>query len=519
MRLLMIIIAILGYSLCAAGGYGLYKTDEDRIIGDFKHHISESVRLFEKDLDGSVALLYGLADYFMHSDFVSREEFEAYTDSVMQRAPVIHAIGWMPRVNVADIEQFEMTQQQYFSDFEVRAIVDSAGTVDSAPRQVYYPVTYVAPIEQYEKVAGLDLSAQSERSKAFKKALETQKPTLTEKIWLYSEAGKSTGYMAVLPLRKYSAKPDSPYMGIATVVYSTEKIFSGSALADISDGIEVKILDLNSSEPEEVFVRSLSEGEAQLAYRFVVELDKKLGTTTAIEATPSENYIDAQRSWIPFQLSLLLFVLITLALTNMALLIRRGKQVRELVDVRTEELHKANYKLAQLASTDALTGIANRRSFDEYLAKEFRRAQRHNRALTLMLLDLDYFKDYNDFYGHKSGDECLQDIACTLSNIFQRAEDHVSRFGGEEFAMVLPGVSEAKSLAENAVAQISALEIQHQRSIGFVTVYPSGSTSIDDMIVAADEALYAAKEKGRNTSVQGVLSSDVESIKLSVGDA
>lgn len=174
-------------------------------------------------------------------------------------------------------------------------------------------------------------------------------------------------------------------------------------------------------------------------------------------------------------------------------------------------LEQANARLAAIADTDGLTGIANRRAFDMRLAVEWTRVQRSGGTLALIILDVDHFKKYNDLYGHLAGDECLMSVAQVLAG-FRRATDMAARIGGEEFALLLPDSSAdaASHVAETVRAGIEALGIAHEQSpacvvtasIGFAVAKAPSSLPSQSLIAAADEALYEAKRLGRN-SVRG----------------
>lgn len=178
--------------------------------------------------------------------------------------------------------------------------------------------------------------------------------------------------------------------------------------------------------------------------------------------------------------------------------------------VRTrEELIEANRQLEVLAAQDALTELANRRRFDEVLAREVRRAEREGHPLALLLVDLDYFKRYNDSYGHVQGDACLQSVARVLMHVAQRPGDLAARYGGEELAIVLPNtaLAGAASVAQRLLQGVGELGVEHHASpFGLVTVsigvavLEPGTSAADAMalVEAADRALYRAKEAGRN---------------------
>jgi diguanylate cyclase (GGDEF)-like protein len=187
--------------------------------------------------------------------------------------------------------------------------------------------------------------------------------------------------------------------------------------------------------------------------------------------------------------------------------------------VRTHiEIKRQRDLLEQHAAMDGLTKIANRRRFDESLSRIWRTAQRDGDAVTLMLIDVDYFKRYNDFYGHSPGDECLRRIADALERTFSRGDDLAARYGGEEFALVIAG-ADGEMAVRRVLDAIAALEIPHARSDAHVFVSVSVGAVVtkadsgqpDAALAAADRLLYAAKEAGRH---QGHLDDGVTGQRL-----
>ena len=183
---------------------------------------------------------------------------------------------------------------------------------------------------------------------------------------------------------------------------------------------------------------------------------------------------------------------------------------RSLVNV-TQELNIANKELQRLSMVDGLTGIANRRFFDEQSAREWRRCERMQKPIAIIMIDVDLFKKYNDTYGHQEGDECLKAVAAQISHSALRASDMAARYGGEEFVMVLgeTSLSGAKCVANNIRQNLINLQIPHSASnIGYVSIscgvasmLPVKGQEFDTLLKFADEALYKAKAQGRNTVV------------------
>lgn len=174
-----------------------------------------------------------------------------------------------------------------------------------------------------------------------------------------------------------------------------------------------------------------------------------------------------------------------------------------------QQLEAANQELQRLATSDGLTEVANRRKFDQYLEQEWRRLRREGEPLSLILCDVDFFKRYNDTYGHIAGDECLRRVACAISSAVRRPADLVARYGGEEFAAILPNTDAHGGLyvAEAIRSAVRALQLPHPKStaagtvtlsLGVSCTIPDCDTSPAQLIAAADRALYQAKRDGRD---------------------
>lgn len=178
------------------------------------------------------------------------------------------------------------------------------------------------------------------------------------------------------------------------------------------------------------------------------------------------------------------------------------------------ELKLIRDKLTKLTMVDGLTSIANRRQFDYEIEQQWQRGVRKQTPVSILMLDIDFFKQYNDLYGHLKGDDCLKQVAACLNNQLQRPTDLVARYGGEEFVCVLPetDLDGAIHVADSIIAGMAKLNIAHEGSkvsdhltvsIGLVSTQPTLDSTLIDLIDSADKALYRAKQGGRNRYVIG----------------
>jgi diguanylate cyclase (GGDEF)-like protein len=180
-----------------------------------------------------------------------------------------------------------------------------------------------------------------------------------------------------------------------------------------------------------------------------------------------------------------------------------------LIKNQLNELQQANQNLQLLANLDSLTKLSNRRGFDDYIQREWERMRRIKAPLSLIMCDVDFFKNYNDRYLHPNGDRCLIQVAMSIRTTVRRSGDLVARYGGEEFAIVLPNTDAlgAVSVAENIRSAVKSLQIAHEASgvcpyvtisVGVSTIIPNHENDFQALVNAADRALYQAKSQGRD---------------------
>jgi diguanylate cyclase (GGDEF)-like protein len=187
---------------------------------------------------------------------------------------------------------------------------------------------------------------------------------------------------------------------------------------------------------------------------------------------------------------------------------RRKSRELELLAL-TQQLEEANRELHRLSTQDGLTGVANRHSFNAFFDREWRRALREEKPIAVIMVDIDFFKAFNDTNGHLAGDKCLQRVAAALQGAVRRPADLLARYGGEEFVVVLPAIESegAETVAAEMHAAVAALRIDHAQSavsdrvtvsMGIASTVPARDTDSGRLLAAADQALYQAKQAGRN---------------------
>jgi diguanylate cyclase (GGDEF)-like protein len=251
----------------------------------------------------------------------------------------------------------------------------------------------------------------------------------------------------------------------------------------------------NRREPSYLFV--------QLAFLIPLILSGLLVAVLILRAPEQRSLLEPD---LFSALVLLVYILNTMALFVGLIMLASSRFARR--------LELANRSLERLSTQDGLSGLFNRRAFDRFLAREVQRAAREHAPLSLILLDIDHFKAYNDTYGHLAGDECLKAVARVIEQHAKRPADLAARYGGEEFAVVLPGtdLAGALALAEELRQSVRGLGLAHASSpvasmvtvsLGVASQQPQPGAMASDLLALADQSLYLAKNRGRNQVAGG----------------
>jgi diguanylate cyclase (GGDEF)-like protein len=349
------------------------------------------------------------------------------------------------------------------------------------------------------------------------------------------EADGSVSVVAWNALLRYDPKiapPPTPPLDTRFYRVRSQLVDGSSVLVDRDTGIRAMLAPMRSLEVE----FGVNTAESGLEFRSQLEgLDARFGEwsssarrefaglppgdyTLVVEARTGSGRSAAPLRWsfrvaprwyqtgiARTALALVLLVLLALAarfyvIRRLELVEQRNRELESQVNERTADLARANRQLARLATLDGLTGISNRRAFDNYLDNAWLQAQNSGAPVSLLMMDVDFFKGYNDAHGHLAGDDMLRRIATDLARATQGEHEQLARYGGEEFSLVLAGAEseEARSRAEMICArfrqrQTGGLTI----SIGVATRVPRNGGTARELIDAADHALYQAKHNGR----------------------
>ncbi|MEO0374985.1 MAG: diguanylate cyclase [Cyanobacteria bacterium P01_A01_bin.17] len=501
------VVAIATYSFTAAG-------ERNRLSAQFEKDVGESIFVLEAEIKANIKALFALQALYHASDRVTAEEFSEFSSSMRQRNPAIHTLEWIPRVSAGERLGHEARGRRR-SDLETYEITErneDGELVRAKERKTYFPVYLIEPSVGNESAIGFDLASNPNRRTALIEAMASDKLTVTDPITVDPKE-PSKAFLAFVPVYTQEAKtfPErwNNLEGFVLGIFRINELLQESLLADrrYSETMAYRLVDPEAaSEPLELY-RSQPKisplRKPELSRRAVISLGPQKWELY-IHATPA--YLSTYGRRQPLILSISIFLIWELLVGAIAILLKRS------ID------------LEKLARLDSLTGLSNRRYFTETIRKEWERAKRQEHPISVIMVDVDYFKHYNDSYGHRAGDECLQRIAAALKTAASRATDMTCRYGGEEFVILLPniGVQGTQTVAHKLQNQIKALAIPHKTSnvskrvtvsIGCATQTNVKTSSWEYLVARADAAMYQAKQKGRNQIAQGKIetSSSAES--------
>lgn len=505
--------ALLGACLVTFMGIKLHRMETETIDASFRQEVDEKVIALERELGINLETLYALKGSFSDAHEMSSGQFARTARDILSRHPHIQALEWVPRVSHPDREVAERLRRKDLPEFEFTERQEQGLMIRAADREKYFPVYYLEPIAGNELALGFDLASNPARLEALELSRDSGELVATPSITLVQEQSNQKGILTFLPI--YKGRPltidkrRENLRGFVLGVFRIGDIFN-SAIDNIGPaGGNIMLYDETIAGKREI-LHSYTSGEIATQERqsnYRAALGSIGGRQWVIEAFPGARYFAERRSAFPYMISVFGFVFLAFATTFSISILRRSETIEQVVLDRTKELNDANSKLERVSRTDQLTGVANRRAFDERFYEEWLRAAREKSPITLMFVDVDCFKQFNDSYGHLAGDAALKLVAGTIESSIKKPDDFVARYGGEEFAVVLPNTKNAFDFSDSIRKRIEALHIPHKGSsvaevltisIGMTSVFPMEDVLPDEFLHCADKALYKAKESGRN---------------------
>lgn len=508
--LISIPTGILGIGVSTLLAFKLHHLETQSIRNNFGQEINEHVHRLEAKMEAKMEVVNSLKLLFDSSEQVNPAEFKHFTQSLLARHQDIQALEWAPTVKHADRAAFIKQRQKDFPAYDITQQASQGKMVRAQRRSEYFPVSFLEPFTGNELALGFDLASHPTRKKAIDLATDTGSLQSTANVTLIQGQDQQKGFITFLPV--YRGQPTTltsrrqRLEGLVIGVFHINDLVDASIQPGTADAINLQLL--NTTNLKDIsYTRRSQLGQALPKYKYSKNLKSIAGQQWTMVAIPSNVYFNEKRNGLPLAVFVVGAVFTILIEAYIIFILTQSKIVETVVRDRTKELEEANKKLSLISTTDELTGIANRRHFDDCMETEWKRAIREQTPMTLFLINLDFFRQFNEGYGFVAGDDCLKRIGKQLESLLKRPADLVARYEGETFALLLPNTSNSEPLAQKCLEKVSNLKIKHiyspineyiTVSIGVGFVRPAHDIPMTKLIEKATQALTKAKDAGRN---------------------
>lgn len=486
-----------------------YRADTRRIRQNFHSEVRHHALILSREIQLALQSVEMAAVRFEDQYPTNEGEFARQVRSVLTVQPYLSSVAWAPRITARGRAPLERRHRR---DGTASWMVerDEAGRLKEAGnRPIYIPLEYVEGRAPDQMVAGYDLASNSEYLQQLERAADSESMTAL----MAADNELVLAYPLYWGWSKAGEERERHLYAYLIGFFRFQSLFETLLASQSEYGIHLEVVDQTDFQEIRLYEASgASVDRWQSGWTVNVALTEGVpgGRHWWVRGRPSKAYIDHRRRSMPWLILTTGLTLITIWAAYLYLPLRRVRS-----------LQKRQGVMESLMLTDSLTGLSNRRHFDDYIATEWARAAREGYCLGLILIDIDYFKAYNDHYGHLAGDRCLRQVATGLKSVPQRPGDMVARYGGEEFIIVLPNTADAESVAEHCRSKIEWLQIPHDFSevahvvtisLGVCIVHPGEAVSIRGALADADQALYRAKSAGRNRVVEANKHNDCVSL-------
>jgi len=522
---LRIISVIVGVALTVLSFYISYKHERQQIYQKFVSEVDSIGASLELAVGRKIEVLASYRGFYETFGYTTEDGFEALTRNNQSFHPEIVAIKWAPLVRHSDRESFveKVRIETSHPDYEITERIAGGESGIALEREEYYPIMYSVP-ETHTFPLGYDLASEIQTRTALQIAQWNDEPITSHPVKLgYEEIsrgdnGGSVGNAGNEENEGQAKSNQDIYSYVISVPVFNPGWKSADDKPEYLAAFVLGLLDINTifqeviendlgwDEMNAIALENLTGGDAvldrvaalpgsEIDQDTSVHYQKKLAAIADLQwfliAKPSKKYFAKHRSYYPYVLCLGLFIFTVLIEAYLRVLARMDKELQE------------------MARVDGLTNVANRRRFFDQIKKEWSRAQRFGRPISVFIIDVDNFKKYNDNYGHLEGDRCLKEVAAELQAHVNRPADLLARYGGEEFAVLLPETSldDARQVAEKCRAGIESLQIPHEQneswgvvtiSVGVAMMVPDKHNKFGKLLEQADKVMYMSKEGGRN---------------------
>lgn len=514
-------VLVVGLSLTLIATLLFYQQCMRTAEYQFKQYSNDTASEIERGLSQYVNNVYDLVAFYNAasrngSSTVDASDFAIFAESFSRRFPKTQALVWVPYVTHDKRAAFEAANQEKFPGYKITEWHSTNGLVPAPIREEYFPVQYIFPSYGNENEVGFDLASSKERKDMLEHARKVKHLALSSQITLPQGGGQLNIILAALPV--YNNENGS-LLGFAIGVYRISELINEVVEKNLEPHTIIEFYDSFTSKTN----RLLFDTRERIAMDvmesndwFYFEEHLQLGGHDYALKIKTLPEVFIENRWVPYLIAFI-GVLWSFGLYKYLCLTRLKAQQRALLfqsgkldDERLSLDSKNSCKSFDIyGGEDALTGLSNRRMFDECVEREWKHAADQQFPFSIIVIDIDNFKEFNDQFGHSAGDRCLQQVATVIGGAANRPSDLTARHGGEEFIVALPMADKngALKIAETIRARVQSLAILHgvggagtvvTVSLGVSTVTPKVGDDEVRLVDAAERALEKAKYLGRN---------------------